>query len=148
MPSGAAEHARPHKNKVAHAAHCFEELLQSIACFGDPAHEHSDDQETREARHRSGLQRGESGLTSEDKRIRDQRDEVHRRLRQAKALKRELTAYKNWDLSGFKWPQSWYQMAAWEQAELQALENGDLQRACHAAAAAHGGKVEAAPFRI
>ncbi len=148
MPSAAAEHARSFKNKEAHAAQSFEELLEWLARFVDAVLKHSDDPKTQEARRRSGLKRRQSGLTSDDKRIRDQRDEIHRRLRQAKALKRELAADKNGDFREFEWPRSWYQMAAWEHAEIQALENGDLQRSYDAAAAAHGGKVEATPFRI
>ncbi len=61
-------------------------------------------------------------------------------------MKRELAAYTMRDFREFKWPPRWYQMAAWEQAELQAFEN-DLQRAYDAAAAAHGGEVESTPCR-
>ncbi len=45
-------------------------------------------------------------------------------------------------------PRSWYELELWEKDALEALESGKLQQDFEAAKMAHGGRVQAPPFRM
>ena len=47
-----------------------------------------------------------------------------------------------------RYPSSWYELNLWEKDALEALESGKLQQDLEAAKMAHGGRVQAPPFRM
>ena len=145
MPSGAAKHAADFPDQQTRAVKCLSELLTWLARFSDAVFEHRNKEETKKARQRSGSQFGQSGLTPDQHDQRSWRDREVRRLQEAQA---ELQAYKNYDYSHFKWPRCWSQLQPWEQEALADLESGELQQDVEAAKTAHGGRVQAPPFRL
>ena len=52
------------------------------------------------------------------------------------------------DYRRFRNPRSWWLLKPWERDAMRALENGHLQRELDAAKTAHGGPVQAMPFRL
>ena len=148
MPSGAPEHARDFSGPEERALRCLEELVAWLARFADALVEHRNKDPTQEARRRSGVQRGQSGLTQEEHEQRTRRDKAQLRLREAWQVQTKLNAYKNYDYSRFSSPRSWKWLHRWERQAVTALQNGALQQELEAARAAHGGRVQAPPFRL
>ena len=148
MPSGAPEHARKFPSASDRALQCLMELLSWLALFADAYAKHRRADATKKAREQSGTTHGESGLTAEQQQKRARRDLAWVRLREAKNIEAEVDAYCNNDHSRFSHPRSWNYLNEREKEALRALENGALQRELAAAKAAHGGTVQAMPFRL
>ena len=148
MPSGAAEHAQKFRDNTARTMACLEELVDWLARFATAWAAHKADPASQKARQYSGSVCGQSGLSAEQQQHRWRRQTAQTRLHQAFTLQRELRAYTKWDFQEFPRPRSWFELAQLEQEMIQALERGDLHREHDEAAAAHGGAVAAAPFRM
>ena len=148
MPSGAAKHAADFPDQQTRAVKCLSELLMWLARFSDAVFAHRNKEETKKARQRSGSQFGQSGLTQDQKDQRSRRDREVRRLKEALRVQAELQAYKNCDYSHFKWPRCLSRMQPWEQEAFADLQSGELQQDVEAAKKAHGGRVQALPFRL
>ena len=119
-----------------------------LARFSDAVFAHRNKEETQKARQRSGTQRGLSGLTPDQHDQRSWRDREVRRLQEAMRVQAEVQAYRNWDYIHFKKPRCWSRLEPWEQEALAALQSGELHKEVEAARAAHGGRVQAPPFRL
>ena len=61
-----------------------------------------------------------------------------RRLQDAQRIQAAVRRYLN----------SWYELKLWEKDVLEALQSGRLQQDLEAAKMAHGGRVQAPPFRM
>ena len=138
MPSGAAKHACDFPDKQTRAVKCLEELLEWLSRFADAFIAHRNRDDMQEPRQRSGTQRGQSGLTPEQHERRAWRNKMLRRLQDAQRI--QAAVRRN--------PRSWYELELWEKDELDALESGKLQQDLEATKKAHGGQVEAPPFRM
>ena len=138
MPSGAPEHARDFPDRQTRAVKCLEELLEWLSSFADAFTDHRSKDEMQEASQRSGTQRGQSGLTPEQHERRAWRNKMLRRLQDAQRI--QAAVRRN--------PRSWYELELWEKDALDALESGKLQQDFEAAKKAHGGRVQAPPFRM
>ena len=86
-------------------------------------------------------------MSEQQREQRRRRDLACERLWKAKAIEAEVAAYSNYDNSRFRKPRSWEWLQPWEQRLLGELQNGNLQRECDAARAAHGGPVTAGILR-
>jgi hypothetical protein len=148
MPSGAPKHAWRFASAQERATKCLEEVVTWLARFADALVKHRDTDAMREARQRSGTQRGQSGLSQEQRDQRTRRDNAFHRLRQALQLQAEVEAYWGYNYRRFSNPRRRSWMHRWEQELLTVLQNGDLRRDFDAARTAHGGRVQAPPFRM
>ena len=148
MPSGAPEHACHFTSHESRAIQCMQEVMNWLAAFADALIAHRASAAYKKAQQRSGTKRGESGLTGEQRDVRQRRDQARRRLQRANNLQAEVDAYWKCDYRRFRYPRSWKWLQSWEQRELKLLQDGVLQREYEGARAAHGGAVAAEPFRM
>ena len=147
-PSGAPENARNFQSKEARATQCLEEVLSWLAKFADDYSDRKSKPSSIQARQRSGTKKGESGLTNEQQQARDRRNRAQQNVHWASKLKREVDAYWNRDYRSWQHPRHEKQMKQHERRALADLRSGRLHQELREAKDAHGGPVQADPFRM
>ena len=145
-PLGASEHGL--ESNTLHVMARFGAWLDA---FLNSLREHASNPATRSAHARSGHARGQSGLSAEESAARSWRAEAQSNYKWAVYIAEQLgdrrPQARGWAAAHYR-TRAWRDLNWGERWWVQQLRSGALMRELQAARAAHGGRVEAPPFRM